>query len=189
VRNAPPQLLYRRDGPDPRSLNDVTPDAVTPAATTSGTTPPVSARPAATSDLVEGLGLAPHPEGGWFAETWRSDLWISPEGYSGPRRCATAIYYLLHPGERSRWHVVRSDEIWLFHRGGPLTLRLGGIGETPDELAAVHFTLGTDVAAGLHPQVVVPGGVWQSAEPAGAEPVLVTCVVSPGFDFADFRLA
>jgi predicted cupin superfamily sugar epimerase len=83
---------------------------------------------------------------------------------------------------------VASDEIWLWHSGGPLTLRLGGIGERPDEMAVVHFTLGADLAAGQQPQVVVPGGVWQSAKPAGAEPALVSCLVSPGFDAADFRV-
>jgi predicted cupin superfamily sugar epimerase len=88
----------------------------------------------------------------------------------------------------SRWHVVRSDEIWLWHAGGPLTLRLGGAGEEPDELAAVTITLGHDVAAGAHPQYVVPGGVWQSAAPGSDEAVLVSCVVAPGFDFEDFRL-
>lgn len=139
--------------------------------------------------MARELNLAQHPEGGWFKETWRSEISFQPEGYPGPRRSASAIYYLLNPGERSRWHVVRSDEIWLWHAGGPLTLRLGGIGETPDELAAVQFTLGPGIAAGQHPQVVVPAGVWQSAEPGDGEPVLVTCVVSPGFDFADFRLA
>jgi predicted cupin superfamily sugar epimerase len=141
-----------------------------------------------TPDIVRALDLAPHPEGGWFKETWRSDVSFSPDGYSGPRQSASGIYFLLNPGERSRWHMVRSDEIWLWHMGGPLTLRLGGIGETPDELAAVHFTLGADLIADQHPQVVVPGGVWQSAEPAGAGPVLVTCIVSPGFDFTDFQM-
>jgi uncharacterized protein len=141
-----------------------------------------------TPEFARDLHLVPHPEGGWFKETWRSDITFSPEGYPGPRPAATAIYFLLNPGEQSRWHVVRSDEIWLWHAGGPLSLRLGGIAETPDELGAVEFTLGVDLAAHQRPQVVVPGGVWQSAEPAGAEPVLVTCVVSPGFDFADFRM-
>jgi predicted cupin superfamily sugar epimerase len=142
-----------------------------------------------TSHIAQDLGLRPHPEGGWFTETWRSDVSFSPEGYPGPRRAATAIYFLLHPGERSRWHVVRSDEIWLWHTGGTLALRLGGIGDQPDEIAAVEFTMGPDIPGGHRPQVVVPGGVWQSAEPLGAEPVLVSCVVSPGFDFADFRMA
>jgi predicted cupin superfamily sugar epimerase len=85
--------------------------------------------------------------------------------------------------------MVRSDEIWLWHAGGPLVLRLGGIGEVPDEIAAVQFTLGAELGAGQRPQVVVPGRVWQSAEPAGPEPVLVSCIVAPGFDFEDFRLA
>jgi uncharacterized protein len=139
-------------------------------------------------EFARDLHLVPHPEGGWYKETWRSDISFSPEGYPGPRRAASAIYFLLNPGERSRWHVVRSDEIWLWHAGGPLSLRLGGIGEVPDKLGTVEFTLGADVAAHQRPQVVVPGGVWQSAEPAGAEAVLVSCVVSPGFDFADFRM-
>ncbi len=142
-----------------------------------------------TPKLAEQLGLSPHPEGGWYRETWRSDVSFSPESYPGPRPAATAIYFLLNPGEESQWHVVRSDELWLWHAGGPLLLRLGGIGESPDEIAAVRLTLGIDLAAGQRPQVIVPGGVWQSAIVAADEPVLVSCVVSPGFDFADFRMA
>ncbi|HET8682889.1 MAG TPA: cupin domain-containing protein [Micromonosporaceae bacterium] len=136
--------------------------------------------------LAERLDLAPHPEGGWFRETWRSTVVFSPEGYDGPRSAATAIYFLLYPGERSRWHVVRSDELWFWHLGGPLELRLGGAGEQPSSGDVV--LLGGDVAAGQRPQARVPGGVWQSAVPAGQAPVLVSCVVAPGFDFADFRL-
>ena len=139
-----------------------------------------------TSPLVEQLGLQPHPEGGWFRETWRSPTTFNPEGYAGPRSAATAIYFLLHPGEQSRWHVVRSDELWLWHAGGPLELRMGFAGDLP--VAAEMALLGPDVAAGQRPQICVPGGVWQSAAPWGSEPVLVSCVVAPGFDFADFRL-
>ena len=95
------------------------------------------------------LRLAPHPEGGWFRETWRSDVSFVPDGYPGSRACATAIYFALEPGEKSRWHVVRSDEIWLWHTGGPLTLRLGGNGSEPDEPGAVARTLGPDLAAGF----------------------------------------
>jgi predicted cupin superfamily sugar epimerase len=141
------------------------------------------------ADIVRELDLIQHPEGGWYKETWRSDVTFSPDGYPGPRQTATAIYFLLNPGERSRWHAVRSDEVWLWHAGGPLTLRLGGIGDSPDELAAVQYTLGPDLASGQQPQAVVPGGVWQSADLAGGEATLVSCVVSPGFDFTDFRLA
>lgn len=113
---------------------------------------------------------------------------FTPTGYDGPRCAATAIYYLLCPEERSRWHVVRSDELWLWHLGGPLTLRLAGAGDQPSAETEV-VTLGGRVAGGQSPQVLVPGGVWQSAEPAEDLPVLVSCVVAPGFDFADFRLA
>jgi uncharacterized protein len=136
--------------------------------------------------LAERLDLAPHPEGGWFRETWRSAVVFSPEGYDGSRSAATAIYFLLHPGERSRWHVVRSDELWFWHSGGPLELRLGGVGDEPSSGEVV--LLGGDVAAGHHPQACVPGGVWQAATPADRIPVLVSCVVAPGFDFVDFRL-
>jgi uncharacterized protein len=138
------------------------------------------------STLAEQLDLAPHPEGGWYRETWRSEIAVEPPGYPGPRAVATAIYFLLHPGEQSRWHVVRSDEMWLWHRGGPLTLRFGGRGERPDA-DPVERTLGPDVAGGQHPQLLVPGGQWQAAVPAAGEPVLVSCVVAPGFDMDDFR--
>jgi predicted cupin superfamily sugar epimerase len=111
---------------------------------------------------------------------------FTPAGYGGPRSAATAIYFLLHPGERSRWHVVRSDELWFWHSGGPLRLRLGGRSQEPAGGEVV--LLGGDVAAGQQPQARVPGGVWQAAEPAADLPVLVSCVVAPGFDFADFRL-
>ncbi|MEJ3743541.1 cupin domain-containing protein [Actinomycetes bacterium KLBMP 9797] len=129
--------------------------------------------------LAEQLDLAPHPEGGWYRETWRSAHAFTPEGYGGPRQAATAIYFLLCPGEESRWHVVRSDELWLWHTGGPLRLRMRDHGDV---------LLGGDVGAGQQPQALVPGGVWQSAAPAGDQPVLVSCVVAPGFDFADFRM-
>jgi predicted cupin superfamily sugar epimerase len=137
--------------------------------------------------LAEQLDLLPHPEGGWFRETWRCAVTFSPPGYAGPRSAATAIYFLLHPGERSRWHVVRSDELWFWHGGGPLELRTGGAGPAPG--AGERLLLGGDPGAGQQPQARIPGGAWQSAAPAGGEHVLVSCVVAPGFDFADFRLA
>jgi predicted cupin superfamily sugar epimerase len=149
--------------------------------------------------LARQLDLQPHPEGGWFRETWRSSVTFAPAGYQGTRSAATAIYFLLHPGERSRWHVVRSDELWFWHSGGPLTLRLRGE-SPPDEdvpsgpgapapAGVKDVQLGPDVLAGQQPQALVPGGVWQCAAPAADEPVLVSCVVAPGFDFADFTLA
>jgi predicted cupin superfamily sugar epimerase len=140
-----------------------------------------SARPL----LAEQLDLQPHPEGGWYRETYRSARSLSLDGYDGDRATATAIYFLLNPGEESAWHVVKSDELWFWHAGGPLTLRLGGDGPQPGE--ATEITLG--VGAGREPQVLIPAGVWQAAAPGSDESVLVSCVVSPGFDFADFRLA
>jgi hypothetical protein len=153
---------------------------------------------------AELLGLQPHPEGGWYRETWRAGPESVPDGYPGPRAAATAIYFLLRPGEESRWHRVRSDEVWLWHAGGPLILRDGGPCATPavgadsrevtdgaesaGATAAAVITLGPGFAAGQVPQHVIPGGHWQSACPAGDEEVLVSCVVAPGFDFADFTL-
>jgi len=136
--------------------------------------------------LAEQLDLQAHPEGGWYRETWRSALSFSPDGYGGPRNVATAIYYLIHPGEQSRWHVVRSDELWFWHAGAPLALLMGGSGGVPGPASAL--VLGGDIHAGQQLQAVIPGGTWQSAAPAGDGPVLVSCVVAPGFDFADFRV-
>jgi predicted cupin superfamily sugar epimerase len=140
--------------------------------------------------LAVALDLAPHPEGGWFRETWRAELTLPAAAlpdHDGPRAAGTAIYFLLAPGERSAWHRVGSAELWLWHRGGPLTLRLGGAGGAPD--APSERRLGPDIEAGEHPQVLVPAGVWQAAEPGADREVLVSCVVVPGFDFADFTLA
>jgi predicted cupin superfamily sugar epimerase len=139
-------------------------------------------------ELADTLGLGPHPEGGWYRETYRSSVTFEPDGYDGSRTAATAIYYLLQPGESSRWHVVASDELWLWHAGGPLEISLGGAEATP--MREPHtVVLGSDVANGERPQVLVPAGVWQAARPVRDEAILVTCVVTPGFDFADFRLA
>jgi predicted cupin superfamily sugar epimerase len=156
------EVLYARRGPDGRHVGFLT-------------------RPG----TADALDLMPHPEGGWFRETWRTEVRFRPEGYAGERAAATGIYFLLPPGEESMWHRVRSDEAWLWHRGGPLSLVLGGAGERPGEETVI--TLGTDLARGQAPQVIIPAGTWQAARPAGNEEALVSCVVSPGFDFADFR--
>jgi uncharacterized protein len=139
-------------------------------------------------DWARGLDLSPHPEGGWYRETWRSELSIGqsalPSDYSGPRSAGTAILFLLLPGQQSAWHTVRSAEVWLFHRGGPLLLEVG-----PEQQGAETIVLGADIAAGEQPQFVVPPGQWQRARLRGDQPCLVSCVVVPGFDFADFALA
>ena len=143
------------------------------------------------SPLVAALGLEPHIEGGYYRELWRSELSLPQtllgNAYSGPRAGASSIYFLLHPGEVSAWHVVASAELWLYHLGSPLSLTLGGDGGVP--AARAHYTLGPDVLTGERPQLVVPPGEWQTARNGGSEPTLVSCVVSPGFHMDDFRLA
>ena len=128
--------------------------------------------------LIEALGLAPHPEGGWYRETWRA------EAPAGGRGTATAILFLLEAGQRSHWHRVDAAELWLFHAGSPLRLEQAATGEGP--VAAVR--LGPDVLAGERPQQVIPAGHWQAAT-AGPGWALVSCIVSPAFDFAGFELA
>lgn len=138
---------------------------------------------------AELLDLEPHPEGGWYRRTWRADTTVTLPGPGGTERVrptGTLIHFLLEPGESSVWHVVDSDEIWLWHGPGTLRLRLGGSGPAPDPDGEV-VVLGRDLAAGQHVQGLVPAGTWQRTEP-GATEVLVSCVVSPGFDFADFHL-
>ena len=142
------------------------------------------------SDLPEWarrLNLSPHPEGGCFTETWRSELTVPesalPPDYTGSRNAGTAILFLLMPGQQSAWHTVRSAELWLYHFGGPLLLDVGG-----SQDGATTHVLGTDILGGEQPQFVVPPGHWQRARPQGEEPCLVSCVVVPGFDFADFAL-
>lgn len=131
-------------------------------------------------DWAADLELQPHPEGGWYAETYRHGA--TTETARGTRSLGTAIYFLLLPGEESAWHRVQSDELWFHHRGGGLRL---WIGDTPE--TAVERTLGPDIEQGHRPQLLVPGGNWQAARPVD-EAVLVSCVVVPGFDFADFEL-
>jgi predicted cupin superfamily sugar epimerase len=137
--------------------------------------------------LVEQLRLQRHPEGGWFRETWRAPVYFTPDGYPGTRSAATSILFLLPAGERSRWHRVRSDELWLWQGLGPLRLRLGGTGRAPEP--GNDLVVGSDPGAGHLLQALVPAGSWQAAEPLTDAGGLVGCVVAPGFDFADFELA
>ncbi|PJF10648.1 cupin domain-containing protein [Pseudorhodobacter sp. MZDSW-24AT] len=124
--------------------------------------------------IIAELNLAPHPEGGWYRQTWSG-----PE--IGGRACGTAILFLLKAGERSHWHHVDADEIWLWHAGAPVVLSVG-------QSRAVDHMLGPEVLDGQMPQVVVPKGHWQAARSRGAYS-LVSCTVSPGFEFAGFVLA
>ncbi|MET0238803.1 MAG: cupin domain-containing protein [Sphingobium sp.] len=128
--------------------------------------------------IIARLGLEPHPEGGWYRETWRAP---APEG---ERASATAIWFLLDAGQRSHWHRVDATEIWLWHAGDPLRLLTAASDWGP----VTEVRLGGDVLHGEVPQHVIAPGDWQSAE-AGAGWTLVSCIVSPGFDFAGFTLA
>ncbi|HSV29812.1 MAG TPA: cupin domain-containing protein [Candidatus Omnitrophota bacterium] len=127
--------------------------------------------------IIARLGLQPHPEGGHYVETYRD----RPEG--GERGAATAIYYLLRAGERSHWHRIDATEIWHWHAGGPLRLRISDDGKSVREIV-----LGGDVLAGQVPQAVVPPHSWQAAVPMG-DWVLVGCTVAPAFEFAGFEMA
>lgn len=132
----------------------------------------------AARQVIETLGLLPHPEGGWYRETWRK---AAPEG---ARAGGTAIYFLLQAGQRSHWHRVDADELWLWHAGSPLDLLIA------DENAKAirTITLGGDVTRGYAPHSLVPANRWQSTE-ARSGWALVSCVVVPGFQFEGFELA
>lgn len=129
--------------------------------------------------VIAALGLAPHPEGGHYREVWRD----VPEG--GGRGAGTAIHFLLDAGERSRWHRVDAAELWLWQGGGPLVLSLSSDGGRVER----EIALGPDLGAGQRLIGVVPKGCWQAARPSGGRWALVSCTVSPAFDFAGFELA
>ena len=127
--------------------------------------------------IIALLGLAPHPEGGHFRETFRDTA-----GLQGGRAVSTAIYFLLRAGEVSRWHRVDAAEVWHWYAGAPLVLSI------TDDAGRQTITLGSDLAAGQRPQAVVPAHAWQQAHSAGAW-TLVGCTVAPGFEFAGFEMA
>jgi uncharacterized protein len=139
-------------------------------------------------EIIELLKLQPHPkEGGFFSETWRADETIPrdvlPPRYGGARAFGTCIYYLLTPATFSAMHRLRSDEIFHFYLGDPvemLQLLPNGTGKT--------VVLGTDLRAGMQPQVIVPRDVWQGSRlVAGGRFALLGTTVAPGFDFADYE--
>lgn len=123
--------------------------------------------------------MAPHPEGGWFRETWRHDVSIETPG--GQRSLVTCVSFLLQPGQRSSWHRVASTELWLWQGGGPKLVTVGGFDEVPVPGFSCELREGG--------QYLVRPNEWQSAHPGSGEPSLVACVVAPGYDFADFTMA
>lgn len=130
----------------------------------------------AAKDVIYTLGMERHPEGGWYAETL-----VDVEGETG-RAQSTAIYYLLEADDLSHWHRVDAVEVWHYYAGAPIELSLS------DGITLDQQVLGSDLAGGQRPQVVVPRDVWQSAKSLG-EWTLVGCTVAPGFRFSGFELA
>jgi len=128
--------------------------------------------------IIKFLQLQPHPEGGWYKQTWKSEDTLSG------RASGTSIYFLLKAGEISHWHKIDSVEIWHYYDGSPLILR------TADESNNGIETkiLGPDLAKSHSPQLLVNKNLWQSAETTG-DYTLVGCTVSPGFEFSKFTLA
>jgi uncharacterized protein len=129
-------------------------------------------------DVVRLLDLKPHPEGGFYRETFRD----TREGSDG-RAASTLIYFLLGAGDVSDWHRVDAAEVWHWYAGGPLVITV-----SPDGHDASAHHLGNDLAVGQRPQFVVPAGWWQTAASLGAW-TLAGCTVAPGFDFKGFELA
>jgi hypothetical protein len=130
------------------------------------------------ADIIARLELRPHPEGGYYRETFR-DSRTDAQG----RALSTAIYFLLARGERSHWHRIDAIEVWHYYAGSALTLQIANEG-----CASHTIRLGPEVAAGERPQAIVPADAWQSAESTG-DWTLVGCTVAPGFEFAKFELA
>lgn len=127
--------------------------------------------------IIEALGMQPHPEGGWYVETFR-------DAAGGGRGHSTAIYFLLERGQVSAWHLVKDAvEVWHYHAGAPLELAV-----SVDAQRVERLTLGPDILSGQRPQGIVPAGAWQSARSLG-DWTLVGCTVAPGFDFDAFELA
>jgi predicted cupin superfamily sugar epimerase len=131
--------------------------------------------------IIEELRLSPHPEGGWFRETWRAPA------EDGERSAATTIFFLLEAHQRSHWHRVDASEVWLWHAGDPLLLSLS----VADEGPVRELRMGPNVVAGDMPQYVVAPYEWQSAAPLPGKRgfTLVSCVVAPAFEFAGVELA
>jgi uncharacterized protein len=141
------------------------------------------------TELINKYNLQPHPEGGWYAQTYKCKETISadalPERFTGSRAFSTAIYFLLEKGNFSAFHRIKSDECWHFYAGDPLEIFV--INPDGNLLTVI---LGNDFIKGHLFQYVVPANCWFASRPAvDSKFSFVGCTVSPGFDFADFELA
>lgn len=138
--------------------------------------------------IIDTLGMQPHPEGGYYVETYRSDETIAvnalPARFPGDRALGTAIYFLLTSEDISCFHRIRTDEVWHFYCGSVLTIHL------LDTRGDYHeILLGTDIANGQRPQAIVPHGYWIGATVTEPDSfVLVGCTTTPGFEFDDFQM-
>ena len=140
---------------------------------------------ATAAEWIERLGLQEHPEGGFYRETYRSEDRIVVGAGSDDRSASTAIYFLVTSTSPSRFHRLRSDEVWHFHAGDPLSLHL--LDPETGERRTLRLGLAADQR--VRPQQVVPGGTWFAAEVAeDAGYTLVGCTVAPGFEFDDFEM-
>jgi predicted cupin superfamily sugar epimerase len=138
--------------------------------------------------LAVELGLEPHPEGGWYRRTWTSPVSVTltdPDGTQRMRPAATLITFFLPAGESSAWHRVASSEIWIWNGQGPVFLERGGDGDEPETEDSP--VLGGRLLRGERTQVLIEANEWQRTLPA-EDDALVSCLVSPGFDFADFSM-
>jgi len=141
-------------------------------------------------EWIRSLNLTPHPEGGYYRESYRSSGMIAqdslPTGMKGERTYGTAIYFLLAAGQVSRWHRIKSDELWFYHAGAPLEVIV-----LLNDGCEKKLSLGLDLAAGQQPHVMVPAGCWFGSRIVNGREnySLVSCTVSPGFEFQDFQLA
>lgn len=140
------------------------------------------------SELISRFGLKPHPEGGWYAETFRSNVTVTTPSTTGTRCASTAIYFLVAPGSVSRLHRIQSDECWHFYMGHPLTI----VEIDEDSKQCILTQLGNDINRGEIPQYVVKANRWFGSFPSSDDPdsfSFVGCTVAPGFEFSDFELA
>ena len=132
---------------------------------------------------IKHLNLSPHPEGGFYRETYRASGEVEVSGMSGSRNFSTAIYFLLGKDDRSMFHRIKSDELWHFHAGGRLTISVLAGGKL------IQHSLGSDLQRGDSLQVVIPAYCWFGGLVTEGPYVLAGCTVSPGFDFRDFEMA
>lgn len=145
-------------------------------------------KPVTINDLISIYDLQSHPEGGFFKETYRDARLISqqslPKEFSGDRHISTAIYFLIPKDKKSHLHRIKSDEVWHFYLGGPMTLT-----QISPEGNLEKITLGQDIKSGQKLQHVVPSGYWFGAySNPESDFSFVGCTVAPGFDFADFEM-